>query len=138
MPSSYDDVRQFMETELSTKYTDTPVEYDNLATNAHTAAWVNATISTGFGANSLISGQSTLGSRVKMIHTGFMSFDIYTPKNTGTAASYALAQKIEDIFRNRRSGDITTHDMELRRAGELDNFFHHILEIEFRREYFPD
>lgn len=139
MASSYEDVRQFVESKMQAEWSETPVEFDNMADAKHTAAWVRIYISTGIGSPTLIGGQRTLGPKVRTDHTGFVSFDIFTPLNSGSGLSNALAQKLEDMFANvRASTTLVFKSSEKRRVGKIGNHFQDILEVEFVRRHIPD
>ena len=138
MPSSYDDVRLYVERTMRDNWTHTPIEYDNTADEKHLGPYVRIYISSGIGSPTLIGGQRTIGPRVRTDHTGFVGFDVFTPVDSGTGLSNDHLQWIEDLFANTRASDtLIFKSAERRRVGKVGNHYQDILEVEFIRTHIP-
>ena len=131
----FEEIRKSIETRFSAQWpgasANTPFVFENAPVkNPQPKTFVRVTIHLGQPVN------STIGRIRSPRHPGFLMLQIFTPKNTGNAASRKLADAGKALFEFKQfvEGTVQIHFYapgELQTVGERTDFFQENLMLRF-------
>lgn len=123
---SYNKVREVVEKTLSSSWTETPVQYDNVPFTPPSSGWV---------AVSLTIAQSypeTLGAEGKDRFHGYATFKIFVPRNVGSAKALDYADRIGSLFRRRTIEDVTFGSYTAKKVSSpYEGYFGVVVDVYF-------
>jgi hypothetical protein len=97
----YADIREIIEKYFADNWTETTVDYDNVPFRVPARqAWVRLRIYDNF------EDKPVIGQPYHRL-TGFLSFDVFAPLNTGSVQSRQITDSIIALFRNKTINGIT-------------------------------
>lgn len=131
---SFADERSAIENRLSTNWTSTPVQYDNVPfTKPDDNTYVRLNILTGD------STQIDMAPTPTHRSVGVIVMQVFVPVNSGTNTARSHADSLAAIFRNVSfsvgdSGSILCRSPSITRVGEVDGLFQLNVSVPYQRD----
>lgn len=127
---SYNDERYTIENYLLSNWssTDPQIEFPNNLQESHPDLWVRVTIQSGN------MNQASLGEDAMYRVKGVLFFQIFCKPNTGEGDSLVVVDKLTELFKSKRIGDILFYPPALQRVGVESNWYQINLTFKYQRE----
>jgi len=123
---SFDTIRQSLESYVNANWAGVPMAYDNVPFTppSNGAAWVRMTIQEA--------GREIheIGA-VSADTVGLVSFQIFTPKDSGTAAARQIADQLATLLDIKNISGVKTQVLRLRKAGFREDYEQHNADVPF-------